>query len=247
MNKNSNKISPEFIEYVSSVFADTTSGLSNSGIDKILSKYSSKYDVNLPKSERMMKKSNRLRMGMSVFNGKQQFEMIEELCKMSQFKKSAEVKNIYFTLKQKYRQFSNSKFTTSEIVVKAQHWLEGYTKSKELYDSALTKIEEKQFERNALDDMRLSFELLIKEILRNNKSLENNISEIGKVLSEEQVNPQFRNVITTIITYYTKYQNDFIKHDDRVNEDELLFVVELTSILMKFIILKLGDSANGQA
>lgn len=246
MNSVNNKISPEFIEYVSNVFADTTSGLSNSGIDKILSKYSSKYDVNLPKSEKMLKKSDRLRMGMSVFNGKQQFEMIEELCNMSLFKKSTEVKDVYSTLKQKYSQFSNSEFTTSEIVVTTQHWLEGYVKSKKLYDSALNKIKEKIFERNALDDMRLSFELLMKEILRNDKPLEKNISIIGDALSEKQVNSHFRNMITTIITYYTKYQNDFIKHNDRVNEDELLFVVELTSILMKFVIVKLGDNANGQ-
>ena len=172
MNSVNNKISPEFIEYVSNVFADTTSGLSNSSIDKILSKYSSKYDVNLPKSEKMLKKSDRLRMEMSVFNGKQQFEMIEELCNMSLFKKSTEVKDVYSTLKQKYSQFSNSEFTTSEIVVTTQHWLEGYVKSKKLYDSALNKIKEKIFERNALDDMRLSFELLMKEILRNDKPLE---------------------------------------------------------------------------
>lgn len=111
-------------------------------------------------------------MEMSVFNGKQQFEMIEELCNMSLFKKSTEVKDVYSTLKQKYSQFSNSEFTTSEIVVTTQHWLEGYVKSKKLYDSALNKIKEKIFERNALDDMRLSFELLMKEILRNDKPLE---------------------------------------------------------------------------
>ena len=241
-----NKIAPEFIEYVSNIFADTTSGLSNSGIDKILAKYSFKYDVNLPKSGRMPKKSDRLRRGMSAFNGKQQFEMIEELCNMSQFKKSTEVKEAYSTLKQKYSQFANSEFTTSEIVVTTQHWLEGYAKSKGLYDSALSKIKERQFERNALDDMRLSFELLMKEILRNDKPLEKNISIIGDALSEKQVNYHFRNMITTIITYYTKYQNDFIKHNDRVNVDELLFVVELTSILMKFIIVKLGENTDGE-
>lgn len=246
MSSVDNKIAPEFIEYVSSLFAATTSGLTNSDIDKILSKYSSKYEVKLPTSDKMLRKSKRLRMGMSVFNGKQQFEMIEELCNMSQFKKSTEVKDAYSTLKQKYSQFSNSEFTTSEIVVTTQHWLEGHAKSKGLYDSALSKIKERQFERNALDDMRLSFELLMKEILCNDKPLEKNISIIGDALSEKQVNPHFRNMITTIITYYKNYQNDYVKHDDHVNEDELLFVVELTSILMKFIIVKLGENTDGE-
>lgn len=42
--------------------------------------------------------------------------------------------------------------------------------------------------------------------------------------------------MTTLLTYYSQYQNSYVKHNDSVNEVEINFVVEITSIVMKLLI-----------
>lgn len=106
----------------------------------------------------------------------------------------------------------------------------------EQYDSALTKYESGVFERNTLDDMRLSFELLLKCLLSNDRSLENQIGVLGDKLKELNTSVEIRNMFTTVVNYFGKYQNDHVKHKDAVNSNEIEFIIELTSVLMKFLI-----------
>ena len=47
-------------------------------------------------------------------------------------------------------------------------------------------------------------------------------------------------MVQKIIDYYTKYQNSHVKHNDAVNINEIEYVIELTSVIMKFLI-----KANG--
>ena len=47
-------------------------------------------------------------------------------------------------------------------------------------------------------------------------------------------------MVIQVINYYTKYQNNYVKHDDKVNENEIEYVIEQTSIIMKFLIKMLG-------
>jgi len=92
------------------------------------------------------------------------------------------------------------------------------------------------FERNLLDDLRLSMELLLKVIFRNGKSLENQISEIGAFISNNGGSKQFTNMFKTLVDYYSKYQNTFVKHNDAVVEEEVEFIFEMTSSFMKHIV-----------
>lgn len=84
--------------------------------------------------------------------------------------------------------------------------------------------------------MRLAFELLIKDLLGNSKSLENQIADIGSMLKKSGASAEIRNMVTQIIKYYTDFQNKHVKHNDAVNGDELEYVIELTSVIMKFLI-----------
>lgn len=37
-----------------------------------------------------------------------------------------------------------------------------------------------------------------------------------------------------LINYYKDYQNTYLKHDDNVNVNEIEYMIELTSLIMKF-------------
>jgi len=130
----------------------------------------------------------------------------------------------------------NDDFVPSEIIEETKHWLDNYPKSHAVYISALEKLSKKTFERNVVDDLRLSLELLVKELTGKNKSLENQIQEIGAFQKQKGVSPESTNLLSKLINYYTDYQNRYAKHDDNVNSSEVEFIFELTSVFMKFLI-----------
>ena len=79
-------------------------------------------------------------------------------------------------------------------------------------------------------------ELLLKVIFGNGKSLENQISEIGMFISNNGGSKQFTNMFRTLVDYYSKYQNTFVKHNDAVIEEEVEFIFEMTSSFMKHLV-----------
>ena len=106
--------------------------------------------------------------------------------------------------------------------------------AQEVYRSGITKYCGKQYERNVLDDMRLALELLVKQILANGKSLENQKDALGLKLNGYHT--ELRNLIVKTIDYLCKYQNNYVKHDDRVDPTELDFIIEQTSAIINFLV-----------
>lgn len=103
-----------------------------------------------------------------------------------------------------------------------------------VYKSGITKYAEKKFDRNVLDDMRLSLELLVKQILGNGKSLENQTSELGTKLGSYHT--ELRNLVIKTVDYLCKYQNQYVKHNDAVNPEEIDYIIEQTSATINFLI-----------
>lgn len=115
-------------------------------------------------------------------------------------------------------------------------YLYSYPKALTLYESSIFKYKEGIYNRNVLDDMRLSLELLTKELLNNNKSFENNISELSIKLQEKGIAGELRN----ILNIYKNYQNNCVKHNENINIYEIEYVMELTSIIIKLLVTTLG-------
>lgn len=115
-------------------------------------------------------------------------------------------------------------------------WLENYPKSRDKLISALNKYQQKEDIRNILDDLRFSLEIFIQEIFSNNKTLENNKTEIGKMLKDNNINKEITNIYITIFDYYTKYQNNNVKHNEKCYDQEIEFILYLTCILIRTVI-----------
>ena len=124
----------------------------------------------------------------------------------------------------------------------SEHWLKEYSQVYEIYNEAMVKYNNNIFDRNLLDDLRLSLELLLKVILKNEKSLENQNNELSKFLNKKQNTQIFINFFNTILNAYTTYQNNIVKHIrnfenlNKIEKEELDFFVELTNNIMKFLI-----------
>jgi len=117
-------------------------------------------------------------------------------------------------------------------------WLSEYPKSYEAFKNALLKIGKKGEERDIVDNLRLSLELLLKDILHNKKSLENQKNELGKYLEIKNVRVELSNLFWTVLDYYSKYQNNCAKHNNIVSADEVEFILYLTGVLMRFLLTK---------
>lgn len=238
-------IAKEFLDYACGKIAGYgyDSGLSNSQIDIQIAKYAAKYNVQIPPCHQMIKKASKLRNAVNYFNDSQQAEIIRDLCSLPQFEDDAEIKEVQRLLTERYGHLFDNALSKSELVQKTKHWLSTYPTSLKQYESALSKFEGGIFERNTLDDMRLSFELLVKSLLRNGRSLENQIQEIGSMLKSAGTSVELRNMVQHVIKYYTDFQNNHVKHNDTVNKNEIEYIIELTSVVMKFLI-KIGGGVT---
>jgi hypothetical protein len=87
-----------------------------------------------------------------------------------------------------------------------------------------------------LDDLRLALEILLKAIFDNGRSLENQLPALGQFIKLRGGSPQLSNMFSKLVEYYSNYQNTYVKHADAVIEQEIEFVLEITSSFMKHLI-----------
>jgi len=131
-----------------------------------------------------------------------------------------------------------AKLLDEKIVNDVLDWLVLYPKVQKSFKSALEKYQNKIFQRNLIDDLRLSLELLIRKLLNNNKNLENQEKFLAIYLKQKNIPKELINMYWKLINYYAKYQNNFAKHNDKVKVDssEIEFILYLTGTFMRFLL-----------
>ncbi|MFS1438736.1 hypothetical protein [Shewanella sp. 10N.286.48.A6] len=233
-----------FLSKASDVLGDTSNGLSGSNIVKAFTDYAFDYDIEIPHSSYPFDSPNKrsaLLDNLRRFEPEQQYKIIRELCDHAKLPQpvSDDVNNLKIQLIARYASvFGTNTDTTlnQPLVEEVKSFITDFPDSEAVYLSALTKFNNGVFERNLVDDLRLSLELLLKSVFGNGKSLENQIPDIGKFISSNGGSKHFSNMFRTLVDYYTKYQNAFVKHNDAVIEEEVEFIFEMTSSFMKHLI-----------
>ena len=233
-----------FIQYAADILADTSKGLSGGVVVRATAAYAVEYDVNLPHPTYPFDAPNKrtaLYENLMAFSGSQQYRIIKELCGHSSFplKPSPERKELKIRLVTRYSHL-DPKDMPSEVnetlIEETKHWLEDYPESLSLYSQALGKYEHGAFQRNLLDDLRLSLETLLKGIFQNGKSLENQIQFVGSHIKSNGGSSELANMFLKLLDYYAKYNNSYVKHNDAVIEEEIEFILEITSSFMKHLV-----------
>jgi len=115
-------------------------------------------------------------------------------------------------------------------------WLIDYPKIYETFKNSLLELGVQGKERQVIDNLRLTLELVLKEKLNNSKSLENQKAELGKYLKSKEISSEISNLIWVVLDYYSKYQNNKIKHSDNANSVEVEFLLYLTGTLMRLLL-----------
>ncbi|GAB3366936.1 hypothetical protein GCM10027431_09710 [Lysobacter rhizosphaerae] len=243
-------IPASFIQYACGILADTNRGISGSTIVQATAAYAVEYDVDLPHPTYPYDASNKrtaLYENLMAFSPSQQYRIIKELCDHSSFSLTPSSERVALKVKliTKYSHL-DPKDTPSEVnetlVEETKHWLAGHPDSLSLYSQALEKYDHGAFHRNLLDDLRLSLEKLLRDIFSNFKSLENQVPHVGQHIKSKGGSPELANMFVKLLDYYTKYNNSYVKHDDAVIEEEIEFVLEITSSFMKHLVRLTGKS-----
>ncbi|MDP4039397.1 MAG: hypothetical protein Q8P57_02355 [Candidatus Pacearchaeota archaeon] len=129
-----------------------------------------------------------------------------------------------------------AKLLDDKVVDESICWLKDYPEVLKNFNSALEKYQRKEYKRNLIDDLRLSLELLLRNILKNKKNLEKQNEELGKYLESKGINKEIRNMYWILLDKYSKYQNEYAKHNDKVKEEELEFMIYLTGTFIRFVL-----------
>ena len=239
-------IAEAFLTKTSEVLADTQNGLSGPQIVKYMSDFAVDFGVDIPYAsypfpKELPNKRTALKENLKVFDSVQQFKIILFLCELDVFKENDVVNDLRIKLLNQYGELNIDNIPLDQdVITTTRHWLEKYPESLKLYNESIKKLQMSIFQRNLLDDLRLSLEKLLCGVLSNTKSLENQQAELGKFIKDKNSSKELQNMFLKLIDYYTKYHNEYIKHDDKVNENEVEIIFELTSSMMKFIV-RLSD------
>ncbi len=238
---------PTFLQKAAAILGETSSALTGSKIVDAFNAYGEDWNVDVPHPEypkwEAHSKRQAIYESLKVFSPQQQFVIIEELCEHPAFASGApskpERQKLKLQLYTKYRKFrpeTNTKEVDLSLVEETRHWLESYPESLELFNEARLKYDHGNFERNMVDDLRLSLELLLRGLLNNKKRLEKQLEEVGPYLKSHNASPQVRNLFHKVLSWYTDFQNDYVKHDNKLKGEEVELIFEITSSLMKHLI-----------
>ena len=135
---------------------------------------------------------------------------------------------------------AGAKLLDENLVNQNLEWLQDYPESLKAFEQALSIYSsgDKLKFRNLIDNLRVAIEQLLRKILSNQKSLENQSKELDSWLEKHGVHKQVRNLYGQLLfNQYKTLQNDVAKHGDiELLSEEIEYLIYLTGTFMRLII-----------
>jgi hypothetical protein len=241
------KITMAFLQHAARVLTTSTEegggGLSGGKAVELTTAYAYDFGVDVKYARYPNDAPNKRSMlldNLAAFEPKQQYQIVRELCdRVDPVGERPEIVKLKTKLVVEFADFADEDQLTDmhrTLLVETRHWLGDHPESRKLFNEALQKHDHGVFRRNTLDDLRLALELLLRSLLDNAKSLENQIPSVGSFVRDRGGSPELANMFQKLVDYFSKYENTYVKHDDAVIVAEVEFVFELTSSFMKHFI-----------
>ncbi len=137
---------------------------------------------------------------------------------------------------------------SEETLVEAEdtmNQLANYLDCQLLYLNAIEKLKSGIYYRNALDDLRLALEKLLKEVLNVQTGLEKMDKPLLVYLKSRGAATGVANSIVQSLRFLYHYQNNHVKHDNNINEKDMDYIINQINIIVRHII-KLETNQNIQ-
>ena len=122
------------------------------------------------------------------------------------------------------------------LVSEPLEWLKDYPKAHKTYINALKQYSEGIYIRDVADNLRKALEEFLQEFLSNDKNLESNKNEICKYLGQAGVDAGITGLFQPLINSYKNINDRIAKHNDKVDEKLLEFLLYQTGVLIRMVI-----------
>ena len=126
--------------------------------------------------------------------------------------------------------------TAHPLSLTIQSGLSQYPDVKKLYDKAIEGFDNGTDYRHALDDLRLSLETLLKRVLGNDKSMENQSDVLCEYLGKEGISSEIIGNVKVNLTTVSRYFNEHEKHKDNVKLNEIDYIVTAVNNIMNILL-----------
>lgn len=114
-----------------------------------------------------------------------------------------------------------------------ESFLAKYPDTYSSYQSAREKYEKGIYDRNVLDDMRLSLEQLLKAVLKNSKPLEKQNVSLTQYLKSCGAAKEICNMFHTLLDTLAIYQNNHVKHEEDIDKNDMKTIINQTLSIME--------------
>lgn len=144
----------------------------------------------------------------------------------SPFFSSKECEEQIATSLSKYYENESKDINVINELNKVKDSLSSHGKSLKLYDDAIRNIQVSGASRISLDSLRLALEVYLKELLGNNCPLEKQQTPLSNFLKAHNATPGVKNTIIDNLRNLYKYNDDNVKHNDKVKKEDVDFIVK---------------------
>lgn len=122
------------------------------------------------------------------------------------------------------------------LVSEPLEWLKEYPQAHKTFCIALKQYADGEYIRDTADNLRKALEEFLQEFLGNEKNLEKNKTEICKYLGEQNVDPGICGLFQPLINSYKNINDRVAKHNDKVDEKLLEFLLYQTGVLIRMVL-----------
>ena len=110
--------------------------------------------------------------------------------------------------------------------------LESHPKSQCLYDEAVHNINAEGSNRSTLDNIRLSMEQYLQEVIGNKNVLENQEKPLKQFLKSKGATTEVVTSITQFLHSFYKYQDNNVKHDSNVKKEDVDYFLDMANAII---------------
>lgn len=110
--------------------------------------------------------------------------------------------------------------------------LESHPKSQCLYDEAVQNINAGGSNRSTLDNIRLSMEQYLQEVIGNKNVLENQEKPLKQFLKSKGATTEVVTSITQFLHSFYKYQDNNVKHDSNVKKEDVDYFLDIANAII---------------
>lgn len=122
------------------------------------------------------------------------------------------------------------------LVSQPLEWLNKYPQAHKTFCIALKQYADGEYIRDTADNLRKALEEFFQEFLENDKNLETNKTEICKYLGVQNVDPGICGLFQPLINSYKNINDRIAKHNDKVDEKLLEFLLYQTGVLIRMVL-----------